>query len=163
MKNKHKGFSMIELIIAIAIIGIFTGLGSISFGYIRAGNVRSATKTVDSNLSRLRLDTMSKASKPYMYLYKLGNDYYMYCTNSTSVDTSVANGTKIANDSIMIKVDGVPLSSANSPCKIGFQKGSGAFLSGTPQKISFSDSDGQGTIYDLIIVNETGKHYIKTS
>lgn len=161
MRNKHKGFSMIELIIVIAIIGIFTGLASISFGYIKAGNVRSAVQTVDSNLSRLRLDTMSKATKPYMYLYRLGDNYYMYCTNSASVDTSVANGTKIANSNVEIKIDGAPLS--NSPCIIGFQKGSGAFLGGTPQEISFSDSNGQGTIYILKLVNETGKHYIETS
>lgn len=150
---------MIELIIVIAIIGIFTAVASLSLNYLKAGNVRSAAKTVDSNLSKLKLDTMSKEEKSYMYIYKSGGNYYMYCTTDASPSFSTTPGTKIGNDSVAISVDGTLLQQG-STCVINYQKGSGAFAS-APGKIVFARADGTGTSYTLTIVKETGKHYIE--
>ena len=70
MKNRKKGFTMLELIIVIAILGIFTALTSLTFAYIRSGNVKSAAKTVDATLDTLRIETMSRFKTPKMYIYK---------------------------------------------------------------------------------------------
>ena len=53
-KNRTKGFSMVELIIVVAIIGIMTAVATISMGYIQSGNLRSAAKKIDLSLSKLK-------------------------------------------------------------------------------------------------------------
>lgn len=77
---------MIELIIVVAIIGIFTALAGMGFGYLKAGNVKSAARNIDATLTKLKLDTMKQNKQPVMYIYRKGSDYYMHCTaNSFTV------------------------------------------------------------------------------
>ena len=104
--NRKKGFSMIELIVVVAIMGIFTALASIGFDYLKAGNVKSAAKTIDSTLTKLKLDTMSKEAKPYMCIYRDKNDYYIFCTTSDKTETpSASNGQKIGNGNVKITIN----------------------------------------------------------
>lgn len=159
---------MIELIIVIAIIGIFTAVASLSLDYLKAGNVRSAAKTVDSNLSKLKLDTMSREEKTYMHIYKRGDNYYMYCTTEKDPSLDSNPGVKIGNASVAIYVDNKKLEQ-NQKCILSYKKGSGTFrdqsddssLPKLPKEIVFKRSDGTGNSYTLKIVKETGKHYIE--
>lgn len=160
-KNRHKGFSMMELIVVIAIIGLFTGLSSIGLQYIQAGNIKSTAKSIDSNLTKLRLDTMRKAEKPIMYLYKVGDDYYMLCTTDDSVARDRNNGTHIGNSNTKITVDGTVLGSTEM--KVKFKKGSGAFADDSDARSSIlvEKKNGKGTSYKIILVPDTGKHYME--
>lgn len=159
-QNRKKGFSMIELILVIAIMGIITASTSIGFSYLKAGNVKSAAKNIDSTLSKLKLDTMSMANKPKMYLYKKGSDYYMLCTakafDYNNIDSY--DGQQIANENVKIVVDGNEL---NTYVEIAFKKGSGAFLT-APSSLYVCKSDNKGLRYKIVLVRETGKHYIET-
>ena len=80
--NRTKGFSMIELIIVIAIIGIMTAMATLGFGYIQSGNVRAAANSIVADLSQMKYDAMSKQDKPFMYIYKVGGKYYSYCSST---------------------------------------------------------------------------------
>ncbi len=173
-KNRKKGFSMIEMIIVIAIMGIFTALATIGFGYLKSGNVKSAVKTVDSNLTKLKLDTMSKENKPYMCIYKVGSNYYMLCTTDTTISPNAKNGLKIGNGNVKISVGGTELT-GSSKIYIAFKKGSGAFANkvtlggvdnntvttSSDSTIEMENSSGSGTKYTLHMIKDTGKHYIE--
>lgn len=162
-KNRNKGFSMMELIVVIAIIGLFTGLASIGLQYVQAGNVRSTAKTIDSNLTGLRLDTMRKADTPVMYLYKVGEDYYMLCTTDATVARDRNNGTHIGNANTKITIDGTVL--GNTEMKVKFKKSSGAFADDSDARSSIlvERSKGNGTSYKIVLVPDTGKHYIEVN
>lgn len=162
-KNRTKGFSMMEVIIVVAIIGLFTGLASIGLQYVQAGNIRSTAKSIDSNLTKLRLDTMRKEKTPIMYLYKVGSDYYMLCTTDTSVARNRDNGTQIGNANTKITVDGTVLGATEMEVK--FKKGTGGFASDSDARssIKVEKADGGGTTYEIELVPDTGKHSIKVN
>lgn len=165
MKKHTKGFSMIELIIVVAIIGIFTGLVSIGFGYIQSGNIRSAAQTINSTLSKLKYDAMSKENKQYMYIYQAGNGYYLLCSDqeASSLSFTAGNGQLICNTSCSVTVDG-GTAIGTSPKRIAYKKGSGGFdtsKSTITQEITIKRSDGTGSGYVVHLVTETGKHYVE--
>lgn len=167
-KNHHKGFSMIELIIVIAIIGIFTAMATLGFGYLQSGNVKSAAKNIDSTLTKLKLDTMKQSNQPVMYIYKKGSDYYMYCTaNDFTVPGTgdAAVGKKIGNSNVKITASkGGSEQNLNTggSFQIKFKKGNGAFSSDYTH-IYVRHSDGKGITYDIEMVKETGKHFINAN
>lgn len=162
MKNRKKGFTMLELIVVMALVGIFTALASLSFAYIRSGNLKSAAKTVDATLNTLRINTMSRVKTPKMYIYKYGDNYYMYCGYSAP-DLNSANGTKIGNNTVKIFY-GSPakeLVAADGACVISYMKGNGAFSDTSPSQILFEKEDGEGVKYKIDMVIETGKHSLE--
>ena len=173
-QNRKKGFSMVEMIVVVAIMGVFTALATIGFGYLKSENVRPAVKTVDSNLTKLKLDTMSKENKPYMCIYKVGSDYYMLCTTDSNISPNASNGQKIGNGNVKISVGGVELT-GSSKIYIAFKKGSGAFTdkitigsvenstvtTSSDSTIAMENASGTGTKYTLHMIRDTGKHYIE--
>lgn len=158
MKKHSKGFTMIELIIVIAIIGIFTALSTISLNYLHAGNIKSSAQKVNRVLTELKMDTMSRENRSFMYIYNKDDNYYMWCTTDDTFSMLSAQGERIGNSSTRIVVDGNELTSGNH-VKIAFRKSNGAFISGTPERIEFSKDDGSFK-YVVTLVVETGKHYI---
>lgn len=168
---------MIELIVVVAIIGLFTALATIGFGYLKAGNVKSAAQTLDSTLNKLKLDAMSKEQKPYMCIYKVGNDYYMLCSTNKNEELKRENGQKIGNASVKISVGSDTIDGVDDKVYIAFKKGSGTFsdsidtegkintihkgVSDPDVTIKVEKADGKGTSYTIHLIKDTGKHYIK--
>lgn len=61
MKN-NKGFSLVELIIVIAIISVLTSAATIGFTYLYNTNVKSSIKKIDNALKRTQSYTISKST-----------------------------------------------------------------------------------------------------
>lgn len=74
----NKGYSLVELVIVIAIIAILSAMSLITWRSVDSANYKKAVSTLESEMSTLRTATMAQDSSMAMKIY-LGTDgrYYV--------------------------------------------------------------------------------------
>ncbi len=70
-KLNNKGFSLIELLVAIALMGILVGLAAYSITVMRAGDTKRASKTMSGEIAAMRSNTLAVAAD---WQYEIVND-----------------------------------------------------------------------------------------
>lgn len=162
MASKNKGFSLVEMIITIAIISIVTTGSLVISRRIGYADTMKAAKTVDSAMDKLRLETMSKDKRQYMYLYKVDNSIYMKVSSdpdAISAGLDSDSGKKLGSN-ISISVDDPSgtdrLIGDGENISISFTRSSGAFTSNY-EYIKFIYSTNTSVIHCII---ETGRHWV---
>lgn len=172
MKN-NKGMSLIEIIIVIAILAILTvgTLGGIN--YIRYGNAKECAYEINAALDKVRMEAMSRAEKPYLYLYEFDNSYYMrQSTASASAELLNETGVRLGNKQLRLfyqttlsaeqEITGF---TGGTYMKLGFDKSTGGISSNSADssyynKIIIKDADGT-VRYTITLIKATGKHYVE--
>ena len=104
IKKNNKGFSLVEMIVTIAIIAILAGVSFSLLGHLKHANTEKTVQTLSMVLSKLQARTMSKTGKSYLYLYQIDGAYYV------TVSTTDCN----SFNSAVMKKDGNPLGSGMS-------------------------------------------------
>lgn len=183
----NKGFSLIELIVVIAIMGVLIG-GSINMiAYIQLGNVKKCANMINTHIGEVRADALSQADIPYLIVYSTGSEIYSYKTNlaTTAEQNQLLDGSvgqKLTNQNITIKFlkegetspytladatsirAGDLLDPANSAhtkvIAIKFKKSTGAFSDSVPFYPELQISSDHRT-YKLNMIKETGRYYIE--
>lgn len=171
----NKGFTLIEVIICIAIAAVLIGGVYSNMNLLVYADTKSCSEKINSTLSKLRLETMSKGDKKHYIIIEWNTTDNCYYLNAVTSDVVLAESDwktnaysiqskKIANKNITIsctkKSDGTEISTVNSlkPCiLISFQISSGAFESEWKQ-IIISSRTNTSTVH---MITKTGKHYIK--
>lgn len=171
MKN-NKGFSLVELIIVLAILAVVTGTSFVAIGYVYGKNVKSSIEKIDSSLLKIQSYTMSQSTGGrdiYLRLTKKSDGYYAeyWRTGGTSPIQSDNIGKK--NFTITAYYGGgasgsVEVNSA-SPVEIYFDRSTGGLLPLTAggdtywNKIEVKAGGTGG--YSVSISKITGKTEIK--
>ncbi len=75
-KLKNAGFSLVELLVVLAIISILAGVGAISWSILKGADVSKASQSVVSCYEKLKTTTMSKTGDWTMKVTR--NDKEMY-------------------------------------------------------------------------------------
>ena len=129
MKN-NKGFSLVELIIVIAILAVVTGVSFVGFGYVYRTDVKSTVKKINTSLLKTQSYTTSKSAG--------GRDVGMciktdgagnYCIGYKGMDGQP--DVKIGKSKLTIKcykTDGTEVIVGPTPVEIYFDRSTGGLL-----------------------------------
>lgn len=166
-KKRREGFSLVEMMIVIGIIGILVGGIGLSLVLLRSTDTKGAAYDINSALTNLKSITTGGKDQPYLYLYAIGTEYYLD-TSYEEPDsyTPTTDAKEIADTRLQISYgsakDALEDASGGFLC-IGFQKKDGAFLDdgkcSCPQEIYVEADDA--TDYTVHMVKDTGHHYIE--
>lgn len=185
IRTNESGFSFVEMIIVLAIIGLLAG-GSVSLiGHLFVAKTEDTAKRIDTRISKLQVESMSKTAevsvgvydnKQYLYIYKRGDSYYMaalptYITDETTAASTLTDtaGTKISDSSVTIYRNAESSSNelkGNDYLRITYLKdgifdySEDALVSQKKTNVEKIIIKGRGT-YTITLVKETGKHVKK--
>lgn len=131
---KNKGFSLIEIIIAIAILAIITTSAIIISGTHLGWRVSKAVKMVDSSMSEAKVQAMSKGNVKGVVFYQLDNQFYAATIRSDCYNGSIY---QLEEDNIVKKVS----------------------LGASPLVVTaiYKPLSGAGSTYEVVLSNQTSE------
>lgn len=152
--NDRRGFSLVELIITIAVMSILAGVTVGAVGYINSGKTKKASAKLNSKLTYIQTETMTKKGKSYLYLYKTGDGIFYAITKQdtsggcvkkselvsllasqagTELCSSSVNvtGTTAAGDTVkLVNLNDTAATGEANFLKFGYDKATGAYSEG---------------------------------
>lgn len=176
-RNKNRGFTLIEIIITIAIMAIVT-VGSVSiYSWIKSNRLKSLSENTNNVISDLRTETMSKSGRYKLQISYDSNKQYV-------AKIYIVSGTDGAGNPIWsvydtqnlgtrgdISVDaGGTVNSLKSGwvIELEYNKADGSFKTATCSKgttsysgITDLDIEYGGNTRTVKLITLTGKHYIE--
>lgn len=174
MKNKNAGFSLIELIVVIAVMVIVAGIGLSWVGRLSGYRARECASKVSSTLNGAKVKSLSKQQNTgdaYWELKK-GSDgrYYVsvyYPEYSGGGYTLVEETSKVGKTSSLIvtytDVDGDHVVDSSNSLKLCYDRSTGALYEGSSgsvdktKNISAINVSNGAKSYKIEIVAKTGK------
>ena len=154
--KERDGFSLMEMIIVIAILGMITGGIAVTYNMVRSADVKGMAYDIDSSLTNLKSKNMGSNKQLFMHLYKQSGNYFIDYTEEESYTPS-GEGESVGKSGISLKYDGKELTDGEV-ITIGIQKKDGAFSVG-PEEIEVYDDNVND--YMVYLVKDTGKHYVE--
>ena len=163
-KLNNSGFSLIEVIVVIAIIAIMTVGATAGFGFLDLASSSKCAAKIDTGLSKLKSKNMSMTSSMYMHLYSYDDEYYVLFNGSSAFSPNGSNytdGERIGNEKLKIYFDDQDLA-VRSCVSIGVRRKDGAFTNTlTPTStIKIVREADNSTAHTVTLVTATGKHFI---
>lgn len=162
MRKDNHGFTMIEVLVVIAILVILTTGISLGLNSVVGGNVNKATKTIDAQMKKLRFTTLSREDNYSLFIYKRGgSNYYKIAPTSTEVN-KLKDGVKLGKKGMEVQYvaeNGITntVGVDNKYIKITYNRSDGTFNCNYT-KIEFVAGAKNKQI---ILVNATGRHFIR--
>lgn len=153
MKRNDKGFSLIELIVVIALMAVALTVGGMALSNITLANTKRCASELKSTMEMVRMEAL-KSSKDESLILSIYED----ADGNVMVKVGSRDAEKIANSNVRVtySLNGGEASelSGGGVLQFSFDRGSGAFKTMGANKILVS---GAGREYELTCYSKTGK------
>lgn len=164
MLNK-KGFSLIEVIICLAMMAILSVSAFSLSGHIKYANLKKCVKQLNQELETARMTSMSKTGKWKLFVYKKDDGVYYCLTTSDAIESSKEKKIGSKNMKVFCKEKGcaeTEVTAGGTIIHIQFSKGNGNYIASDGSLIyeSIRVAEGSSDGYTIKLVEKTGKHYI---
>ena len=151
-KLDNRGFTLAELIVVIAIIGIFAGVVSASINHIFSNKTRKFVNDCDAMLTRCRVEILGGArpDETYVALGRKNEQYYVAFYKNGRVEAEEVLKDKSATCTYTLGGTETPVE-ADPALKLSFNRSTGALTSNCTE-INVSGSK-------ITLVPATGYHH----
>lgn len=163
MARKNKGFSVVELLIVVAILIIVGTVTAVLLNHISYGNVLKAANKVNTIMDKVRLVTLAKDTREYLYIYNIDEKIYMKVSEesgSEDANLDTATGEKIGMGILVYyQITGgeEKLLEAGQHISIAFEKSTGSFTTDY-EWLKFTNASKTAKV---VCVKETGRHWVE--
>lgn len=168
----NNGYTLVEMIIVIAIIAILSGMGFITVGAIKTSQATASMQKFDDELSGLEMRTKTQSLDTAIKIEQNGANYNVFygTYNGTTFELPAANKTAKKPDVVLERVtiyydSGYDSDSASAPLTdqiIQIRKSDGQVISGFGEykftKYNSSDSVGRVTLNKFTGAHTYGKN-----
>lgn len=159
----NKGFSLVEMIVILAIIAILTTGGVAAYLNWRAMNLQDCAKKIDMALSATKVDAMSKENSSMTI--RLGSEgVYELRVGDEEIETLGDSNIKISYSDTDGHIN-VPIDGAND-LTISYERATGAFKpietneAGEAVYCTEIQLERKGKTAQIALVRTTGKHKV---
>lgn len=176
--KENKGFSLIEIVVVIAIMAILVGLSVLSIRLLFGVDAKECAKKIQANLSNTKTGALSKGGQDLkLYQDATSGDYlvefieYQYEGNATTPTECTTGSETVGSSKVEIicyfetGVDPVTIDATHT-VTCGFDRSSGAFKKVRVNGVEKNTYCNKIVIrraskeYSIIMIPETGKFYI---
>lgn len=160
MKKDNKGFSLIELLIVLAIMGLLAGTTINVWYYFRQADVKQASKLIDTMLEYTRTNTMSINASWEMKIEKDITDDTYYVTVYRNGDLWRKNELGKRITVYTVKGSSETEITTSTPTSITFKMDTGGIKEcGGVEAYRIKSGD---KVVDVKLVSLTGAHYVES-
>jgi prepilin-type N-terminal cleavage/methylation domain-containing protein len=163
MKFNNKGFTLIELIVVMSVLVVLTTGGVTINNRLRYTDTLRAAKDIDMAMNKVRVETMSKGVKQYLYLYLVEDAIYMKISpkaDATQAGLDEDSGQRLLkHTNITYKISGISEQKLlhNQSIGISFERSSGAF----DADYEYIKLNNAGNTSIIHCIKETGRHWVE--
>ena len=164
--SKNKGFSLIEIIVVVVILGITASIAVLSVSYAYGANSERCAQKLSAHLDATRIQSIGMVDGVvYLRIEKTGHGYDAVIVNQTvnvdgTISEVIVSQDELCNSSLTISyVTGSNRYVIDSSYEFQFVKSSGAFYFATDVVKELVIEGSQTTT--LVLVKETGRNYLK--
>lgn len=168
----NQGFTLIELIVVILIIGVLAGGSIFGVSVLGFGSAKSSVERISAMLDYVQVENMTKSSTYYLVIEKGGSDYYLSVVRGTdTISTEKLKLTRgeitfqVKDDPTQYLVSDVPVEGRDRRDKLEvfFTKDTGGVGENTliTEKVLQIGVSTSRSDYSIRLVEATGKHYIE--
>ena len=155
MKN-NKGFSYVEMLLVLAIMGIMVGMITVSASRVSRTSAARVSETLETNCNQARVNALSKGT---------ANGYLNIAVDGGSVYTAVgpvytskadvkSHGEKIGSGKLELFVGGSTFDEDNEVLHIQYDQGTGGIYGGANTAVMVKNGNKSSS---FIVIGSTGK------